>query len=141
MRIKDPIAEAEEPYNLIPLTDMVFNLLIFFMAATTFAQVERELGMQLPRAKSFATLSAAPSQLVINIDDKGTPVVMKKEYDQRGLTELIAARVKANPESIVLVRADERGLVRGFAAVADACRTAGVKEVKFGYLSGGGPIP
>jgi biopolymer transport protein ExbD len=97
--------------------------------------------MQLPRAKSFATLSAAPSQLVINIDDKGTPVVMKKEYDQKGLTELIASRVKANPESIVLVRADERGLVRGFAAVADACRVAGVKEVKFGYLSGGGATP
>src|SRR3954467_14376814 len=100
MRIKDPITEGEEPYNLIPLTDMVFNLLIFFMAATTFAQVERELGMQLPRAEAggggggggwgggggFAALGGAGSQLVINIDERGTPLVMKKEYDQKALT-------------------------------------------------------
>src|SRR6266516_7746674 len=31
VRIRDAVIE-EEPYNLVPLTDMVFNLLIFFMA-------------------------------------------------------------------------------------------------------------
>ena len=54
MRIRDPFTEQEEGYNLVPLTDMVFNLLIFFMCATTFARVEKELSVQLPRtATSF----------------------------------------------------------------------------------------
>ena len=43
MRIKDPLTEAEEPYNLVPLTDMVFNLLIFFMVVTQFEKSERDL--------------------------------------------------------------------------------------------------
>ena len=65
MRIKDPLAEAEEGYNFVPLADMVFNLLIFFMCATTFAQVEKDLNVKLPEATaSFRPLSAPPQQLI-----------------------------------------------------------------------------
>lgn len=138
MRIRDPIAEAEEPYNFVPLTDMVFNLLIFFMAATTFAQVERDLAVQLPKAGSFTTLSAAPRQLTINITAEGTPVVMRKNYDPKGLSELLAVAVRKNPDASVLIRADERGYVKGFAAVLDACKRAGVREAKIGYLTDAG---
>jgi biopolymer transport protein ExbD len=135
MRIKDPLTEAEEPYNLVPLTDMVFNLLIFFMAATTFAQVEKELGVQLPRSSAFTTLSAAPTQLVININQDGKPIVQHRDYDLKGLSELVSATVKRNPDASVLIRADERGYVKGFAAVARICKLAGVREAKIGYMS------
>ena len=67
--------EQEEPYNLVPLTDMVFNLLIFFMAATTFAQVEKELGIELPQASALTPLSAPPKQLIINIEQDGQIIV------------------------------------------------------------------
>ena len=69
MRIRDIQAEMEEPYNLIPLTDMVFNLLIFFMAATSFTQLEKEMGVQLPKTAPFQTMSAPPKQLIINIKE------------------------------------------------------------------------
>ena len=136
MRIHDPISEADEPFNLIPLTDMVFNLLIFFMAATTFAQVEREMGVKLPRATSFASMSAAPQQLVINITDAGEPIVAKKKYDLVGLAELLKSVVEKNPNASVIIRADERGLVKGFAQVLDVCKRSGVNEAKIGYMSG-----
>ena len=138
MRIHDPISEADEPFNLIPLTDMVFNLLIFFMAATTFAQVEREMGVKLPRATSFASMSAAPQQLVINITDAGEPIVAKKKYDLVGLAQLLKTVVEKNPNAGVIIRADERGLVKGFAQVLDVCKRSGVNEAKIGYMSGAG---
>ncbi len=136
MRIRDPIGEAEEPFNLIPLTDMVFNLLIFFMAATTFAQVEREMGVKLPRATSFSSMSAAPQQLVININDQGQAIVAKKPYDNKALAELIRAIVAKNPQASVVIRADERGLVKGFAQVLDVCKQSGINEAKIGYMAG-----
>ncbi len=136
MRIHDPISEADEPFNLIPLTDMVFNLLIFFMAATTVAQVEREMGVKLPRATSFASMSAAPQQLVINITDAGEPIVAKKKYDLVGLAGLLKSVVEKNPNASVIIRADERGLVKGFAQVLDVCKRSGVNEAKIGYMSG-----
>ena len=135
MRIHDPLTEAEEPYNLVPLTDMVFNLLIFFMAATTFAQVEKDLGVRLPKAASFASLSAVPQQLVINVDAEGRPTVARRAYDLPGLGDLLRGVVAKNPRATVVIRADERGLVKGFAQVLDACKRAGVPEAKIGYLS------
>src|SRR5947209_15021649 len=106
MRIKDPLSEPEEPFNLVPLTDMVFNLLIFFMAATTFAQVEKEIGIRLPKASSFQTLSAPPQQMVINIDEQGKPIVNHKTYDLASLGEQLAAMIKRNKDSSVIIRAD-----------------------------------
>ena len=134
MRIKDPMNEPEEPFNLVPLTDMVFNLLIFFMAATTFAQVEKEIGIRLPKASSFVTLSTPPKQMVINIDKDGSAVVYdasigaRKKVDDSALRQMVSAMVKLNKESSVLIYADERGTVEHFAAVVNECKQAGVGE-------------
>ena len=123
MRIKDPLSEPEEPFNLVPLTDMVFNLLIFFMAATTFAQVEKEIGIQLPKASSFQTLSAPPKQMVININEQGKPIVNHKEYDLTSLREHGRGDGEAEQGQQVVIRADRRGRLEGFADVVDVCKT------------------
>ncbi len=137
MRIKDPLSEPEEPFNLVPLTDMVFNLLIFFMAATTFTQVEKEIGIHLPKASSFTTLSTQPQQMVINIDEHGKVIVRHKEVDDSALTQLVSAMIKQNKDSSVVIRADERGSVKNFASVVKDCKLGGVQEAKIIYLGEG----
>ena len=135
MRIKDPVAEGEEPYNLVPLTDMVFNLLIFFMCATTFAQIEKEMTVQLPHTTvSFRPLSAPPRQLIINVREDGMAVVAGKPCDDRELGELLTAAMGKDPATSVIVRADERTIMRHFAAVAGTCRRAGVGETRISYV-------
>ena len=142
MRIKDPFHEAEEPYNLVPLTDMVFNLLIFFMAATTFAQVEKQLGIDLARASAQGrTLSAAPRQLTINVDERGQPVVLQKPLTLAALSDEVKARAGRTPGLTVIIRADRRGRVEGLDAVLDVCKRAGVNKVEISYLTGGTPVP
>ncbi len=137
MRIRDPLNETEEPFNLVPLTDMVFNLLIFFMAATTFAQVEKEINVRLPKASSFTTLSSAPQEMVININETGKAIVNHKEYDVGGLEQLLCAMVLKNSQSSVFIRADERGSVKGFAEIVKTCKKAGVGEAKIVYVGEG----
>ena len=92
MRIKDPFHEAEEPYNLIPLTDMVFNLLIFFMCATTFVQVEKEMSLELPKTGSAKGMAnpASAEQLIINIDRDGKIIISGKAYDKDTLARRVA---------------------------------------------------
>jgi biopolymer transport protein ExbD len=136
MRIHDPAIE-EEPYNLVPLTDMVFNLLIFFMAATTFTQIEKDLAVQLPKAGGFQTLSAAPRQIVINIREDGSTYVDGRQRSNEQLSELLGVAVKADPGREVLIRVDERSLMQHFARVASICRRAGVNPTKIGYLDTG----
>jgi biopolymer transport protein ExbD len=137
MRIKDPISEAEEPFNLVPLTDMVFNLLIFFMAATTFTQIEKDMSLQLPKTSAFRTLSAPPQQLVINIRQDGSTWVNGNRYESEGLKTLISSSIAQNADREVLIRADERSYMQYFAGVAAQCRAAGVKQFKIGFLEGG----
>ena len=96
MRIRDPGLE-EEPYNLVPLTDMVFNLLIFFMAATTFTQIEKDLAVQLPKAGGFQTLSAAPKQIVINIREDGSTYVDGRQRSNEQLSELLSGAGGPHP--------------------------------------------
>ena len=137
MRIKDPFSEQEEPFNLIPLTDMVFNLLIFFMAATTFAQIEKDMQVRLPRTGQVQALSAPPQQLVINIRDDGAMVVSGKTYDVQAVSEMLRRVAREDPNRNVLIRADERSIHRYFASVVRMCREAGINEVKIGYLLDG----
>jgi len=134
MRIRDAQGEAEEPYNLVPLTDMAFNLLIFFMAATSFTQIEKDMHVQLPRTTPFQTMSAPPKQLVINIRQDGTTVVNGKTYEGDDLAKLVATEIKPDPNRVVLIRADERSIMKYFASVATLCRKAGVNELKIGLL-------
>jgi biopolymer transport protein ExbD len=137
MRIKDPISEAEEPFNLVPLTDMVFNLLIFFMAATTFTQLEKDMSVQLPKTSAFRTLSQPPAQLVINIRKDGSTWVNGARYEPDGLGTLLSTALKAEPDREVLIRSDEDSYMKFFAGVAAKCRSAGVKQFKIGFLEGG----
>lgn len=134
MRIRDPQTEGEEPFNLVPLTDMVFNLLIFFMAATTFAQVEKDLSVVLPRTSAFTPMSQEPKQLIINIKQDGSYVVAGKTYDDKALAGLIGATARKNPENAVIIRADVRGYIRPFDTVTSMCVAAGISEAKIVYI-------
>src|SRR5882724_7533084 len=134
MRIRDVQGEAEEPFNLIPLMDMAFNLLIFFMAATSFTQLEKDLKVQLPRTAPFQTMSAPPKQIVINIRRDGSNVVAGKTYTNDELGKLLESQLKPDPARAVLIRADEQSIMKYFAGVASLCKRSGVNEVKIGFL-------
>jgi biopolymer transport protein ExbD len=138
MRIRDPIIEGEEPYNLVPLTDMAFNLLIFFMCATTFVQVEKEMSLELPKTGSAKGLVSPASieQLIININREGKVIISGKEYDKDALTSRVAEAVAKRKDQAVVIRCDERSFVQYFADVARICTQAGVKEVKLVYING-----
>ncbi|HEY2589140.1 MAG TPA: biopolymer transporter ExbD [Tepidisphaeraceae bacterium] len=135
MRIRDAQAEGEEPFNLVPLMDMAFNLLIFFMAATTFTQLEKDMRVQLPRTAPLkAAATIPPKPLIINIRQDGTTVVNGKPVGEADLSKLVSAQVKSEPGRPVLIRADERSVMKYFANVATLCRRAGVSELRIGLV-------
>ena len=138
MHIRAETGGEDNPINLTSMMDMVFNLLIFFMAATTFTQIEKDLAVQLPRAGGFQTLSSAPRQIVVNIREDGSTYVDGRERTAEQLSELLAQAVKADPGREVLIRVDERSIMQHFARVASLCRRAGVHPAKIGYLDSGG---
>ena len=135
MLIRQSNVEEEAPINLMPLIDMVFLLLIFFLIATTFAQEERDASIQLPGTSVVQPLSAPPQQLIINIRANGLMVVGPKKFkEEQPLRDMISRVATNDPNREVLIRCDENAFHKYFAGVARICREAGISEVKIGYV-------
>ena len=88
MRIEGDEPQSEDmSLNLAPMIDVVFLLLIFFMVATTFAEQEKELGLDLPAAESGDVPADAVDEIVVNILADGTVRIGGQDYDSDALRE------------------------------------------------------
>ncbi|MHC4983393.1 MAG: ExbD/TolR family protein [Planctomycetota bacterium] len=135
MRIRELQVEEDTPVTIMPLIDMVFLLLIFFLVATTFVKAERDTTVQIPGTAS-EPLSAPPKKhLIINIARNGAVNVGGEHYTLDRLEKMLTYVAEKQPTREVLIRADERGRFKHFAKVVDRCRMAGISELRIGYLA------
>ena len=133
MRLDDDDTDAGEVLNLTPMIDVVFLLLIFFLAATTFAREEVELDLRLPQAKS-GKAGSGEQQLVVNVFADGKLTVDGREVTLAALQQKLQAAVQRNAEQAVVVRGDQESRFGTGLAVLDVCRLAKVKKVDFAAL-------
>lgn len=141
MRIADQAPEESYPINVTNMIDVFLLLLIFFLVATTFAREERDARIQLPGTAAVRPLSAPSQDVIVNVRQDGTIELGGKVAQGSELITALTAAQKANPDANVLIRADERSIMKYFAAVARQCRDAGFTQVKIGYIvenAGGG---
>lgn len=125
--------ESDGGINLMPLVDVVFLLLIFFLAATTFATEEVELDLRLPEAKS-GEAGKAQKQLIINVSQDGTLTMSGRAVTIEALRQKLVAAVARNKEQAVLVRGDKAAQFGVGLQVLDVCRLAKIKKVDFAAL-------
>lgn len=122
-------AAVEGPaIDLTPIIDMVFNLLIFFLIASSFQQVEREMQVALPHARASGPLSVAMREIVINVTADGQAIVSAKPVSDADLDALLRDAVAVNPEQKVNVRGDRAAAYGDVARVLDICKHAGIGE-------------
>ncbi|MFT4513840.1 MAG: biopolymer transport protein ExbD [Planctomycetota bacterium] len=125
--------EGDGGINMMPLVDVVFLLLIFFLAATTFATEEVELDLRLPEAKS-GEAGKANKQLIINVSQDGTLTVSGRAVTMEALRQKLVAAVARNKDQAVLVRGDKAAQFGVGLQVLDTCRLAKIKKVDFAAL-------
>jgi len=132
MRLEED-TDVQGGINLMPLVDVVFLLLIFFLAATTFATDEVELDLRLPEARSGQS-SSADRQLIINVAQDGTLTMGGRLVTLEALRQKLVAAVRRNKEQSVLVRGDKEAQFGVGLQVLDTCRLAKIKRVDFAAL-------
>ena len=117
--------------NLTPMIDMVFNLLIFFLVATQFADEERELKVVLPSASEAKPLIAKPRELFVNIDADGHIVVDRKQVELDELEAIFRRAAVDNPvNQTVYIRADKRVAFDHVVAVFNVCNKVGIRDYR-----------
>ncbi len=114
-----------------PMVDLVFNLLLFFIMATTFETEERQLKVTLPVASEAQPLTVEPHEVVVNIDEQGHYFLSGQAIALKGLQQLLAQASVNNPgRASVIIRADERSHWRYVVAAMNACAEAGIGQYR-----------
>src|SRR2546423_1614911 len=106
MLIKTHESEGGIHIDFVPMVDILFNLLVFFLLATSIKQAEREMQIALPIASSGAPISAMVKELIINIDAQGRIVIDGTPVDDAQLQTILTDAIGANPDQKVTVRGD-----------------------------------
>lgn len=115
--------------NMMPLIDVVFLLLIFFLLASRFEQAEREVNVVLPEVVQAQPLSMT-QELVVNVTPEGKYVVAQKEQSEAQLAALLAQAHRNNPHQSVLIRGDGRAAWKYGVRVMGLCNQAKIDNYR-----------
>ncbi|MDR0362418.1 MAG: biopolymer transporter ExbD [Planctomycetota bacterium] len=121
----------EDRYDIpmTPMIDVVFQLLIFFLVATTFVRVETDHAVRLPESEAGVKAASVPDRLVINIREDATLVVNGRIATETELRGMAAEFAGAHPERSAVIRADGRVVYQAVMRIFGICRASGVKFV------------
>jgi len=109
LKFSTRLDDNEPELNLIPLIDVVFVLIIFFVATTSFNQ-RSTMKLQLPTAQAAAKQEPGESLNVI-VDSDGRYFIGENEVlksDVASLKEAIVAVAGQDRSMPVILRADAR---------------------------------
>jgi biopolymer transport protein ExbD len=114
--------------DFVPMVDILFNLLVFFLLATSLKIAEREMQVALPFSRAAGPISAAMREFVINVGPEGQIIVAGKPVEAAELAEMVKSAVANNPDQKISVRGDRTTAYANIVRVLDACKGAGAQE-------------
>ena len=113
--------------ELIPLVDIIFLLLVFFIYSMLSMAVYRGIPVMLPQAETIE--STKEEAVFITVDKKGNVFVDKAITDRDELLGRLRREQAAFPEKTAIISADGDAPYRAFVDVLDKVRLAGFKKV------------
>ena len=119
--------------EMTPLIDIMFTLIIFFLATATFQEEERDIAINVPSNTSGTTLSSEPRVIVINVKKDGSYKMGDKAMKLDQIRIKLREEVQKDAGQKVLVRGDGDALHKHVAAAVAAAKGAGVIESHIGY--------
>ncbi len=133
MRIRRKMDKEETIINVTSLLDVMFILIIFFLATSTLQREEHDIKVNLPSGMESASLSAASRTIVINVRKDGSYFLQNRVKTIDDVEQTIKDAVAQNPEQKVLIRGDREALHGRVAAAVRACKSSGIDEANIGY--------
>jgi biopolymer transport protein ExbD len=114
--------EPEPPFqiNIVPMIDVIFAILTFFIMSTLFLTRSEGLPVNLPQAATSET--ETPSQLVVTIDKSGALSLNRQSVQLDALVAEVQARALTEQQPLVVINADEAVTHGKVIAVMDRLR-------------------
>jgi biopolymer transport protein ExbD len=140
--MKVALAKIEDPdIQVAPLIDMVFLLLVYFMASASLARPEADLGIRLPGMLGQAQSVDLPDEQIVEVRASGHVMLNGREFDTPDSTDLpqlgatlLRYRLSAESarnEPMITISAEDAARHQRVIDVMNACASAGIKNVSF----------
>lgn len=113
--------------NIIPMIDVIFFLLVFFMLFTTFRTTPEGIEMQLPKAVTATEQQA--ENFIVQIDANGNYYY---EDQSLALNQIISEAELASSEGnnlTIVISADKNTKYENVVSLMDGMRNAGITRL------------
>ena len=133
MRIPSQATSREVGFNMTPLIDVVFLLIIFFLLSSHLARQETQLALPLPAADSGQQEEDGDRpRLTVNVLADGTLLVANRPVAATELAALLVERRDVHGDELeVRIRADRSVPYARVEPVMLACVRAGIWNVAY----------
>lgn len=134
MRIFEPPKSPFVPrIRIINLVDVLFILLIFFIATTTFRVASQQpagVKLALPEAKSAEAIGKQKThQLRVTVAADGTIYLDAEKVSHEKLAQILTSAKQKDPDVIVELSADKTVNYGTIVGIVDAARLAGIQNI------------
>lgn len=126
--------ETKQPdLNIIPMIDIMFFLLVFFMLSTMYMVEQKTIPVNLPQATS-ATIDNK-TNFTVTLKDDGSIYLEYQQTDIQTLLMQATKEQKNNPSFAIIIRADKDINYDKVVSFIDTLKKAGI--TRFGLATNG----
>lgn len=111
------------------MIDMVFLLLVFFMTVASVAQNQRQVKLDLPESDESKIPEDASGRGILSVDAEGNYYIGDQSRSLEEVATAIKARMAADPELRVQVRADQATEYQHVRQLLKTAAEAGAYEI------------
>ncbi|MCW8131895.1 MAG: biopolymer transporter ExbD [Planctomycetota bacterium] len=139
MKLRTPEQNVDE-IDMTPMIDVVFQLIIFFMVASSFVEQAKVYKVSVPKAETPQTISTEEAyKVAVTADGNVAPSDARKPEDKFERLEELVERLKIyrqeqetkQKEAVVVIEGDKDAKYQRIIQVWNAVKNAGIRQVSF----------
>jgi biopolymer transport protein ExbD len=127
MKINLDTAPDDAQIQIIPLIDVIFCILTFFILAAL--QLTRQQGMNVDLPKASTGVVQMRQMLVVSIDAAGQTYIDKNPINRADLFDLLKKYRQENPDGLLVLNASQNAFYNDVIQVLDVLRAVGGDKV------------
>lgn len=131
MKFRDHRVQDTAELELAPMMDVVFLLLIFFIATWQFARFEHDMDISVPAAETQDDKERQVGEIIINVRESGEIVINNSVVNKEQLLARLQLISSEYPDQAVILRGHSNTDFQSVINVLDQVKKAGIWNVAF----------
>ena len=127
MRRRTLGVKKEPTIMIIPMIDIVFFLLVFFMVGTLYMNTEQQIPLNLPSTSTSTAKSIEP--IIITLTTSHKLYIDNREISADNLSQEVQDIVRTTPRQAFLIRASKDVYYNEVIALLDMLKVNGAKYI------------